>query len=460
MKDKNRELLHWCLQKAKSLGAEATRLNLHIEKSQNIEMRDGQINRCGSENGSLLVMTFYKNQREVRLKTDKLYCKKELGKIIRQSLEMADYLEPDADKGLAARERKYKGNMDIGCTDPEVFKMDETQLLEWAQRESRYQTLKQEAEKQGLTLISEVISVGFSYYKSYLYDSDGFEGCREMSGWMTDAEVTIKDSKQNIYNQGDYDYQVRKEELVAPGNCSQNAFQRCLKRIGSSKCEGFCGCMVVSNERCNTLVTPLTDALRAEYIHYDQSFLNGKLNQKIFPESFSLWDLPHQIGHHSCLFYDSEGVATQKRALIEKGAVRHYICSTEMARKTGLAPTCCNTGQIHIEPFLHAPAPACKDLQTDKKEITLQDILSCIQDGIYVTGFNGGNCNALSGDFSYGIEGFRIREGKLEEAVSGMVITGNMIDLFSHLFAVGTDHLSKLNNAIGSMAFEKVTFNA
>ena len=72
MKDKNRELLHWCLQKAKSLGAEATRLNLHIEKSQNIEMRDGQINRCGSENGSLLVMTFYKNQREVRLKTDKL----------------------------------------------------------------------------------------------------------------------------------------------------------------------------------------------------------------------------------------------------------------------------------------------------------------------------------------------------------------------------------------------------
>jgi predicted Zn-dependent protease len=42
-----------------------------------------------------------------------------------------------------------------------------------------------------------------------------------------------------------------------------------------------------------------------------------------------------------------------------------------------------------------------KDLSDAEKEVSLKDILQICANGIYVTGFNGGNCNPVTGDFSY-----------------------------------------------------------
>ncbi|HBK29773.1 MAG TPA: TldD/PmbA family protein, partial [Parabacteroides sp.] len=56
------------------------------------------------------------------------------------------------------------------------------------------------------------------------------------------------------------------------------------------------------------------------------------------------------------------------------------------------------------------------DLGVKSKE----QLVSGIRRGILVTGFNGGNCNAATGDFSYGIEGFFVENGQLTHPVSEM----------------------------------------
>ena len=76
-----------------------------------------------------------------------------------------------------------------------------------------------------------------------------------------------------------------------------------------------------------------------------------------------------------------------------------------------------------VEPTVNSPSllvlkPGNKDLN---------GLVADVQKGILVTGFNGGNCNSSSGDFSYGIEGFLIENGKLTQPVSEMNVTGNMI---------------------------------
>ncbi|MBR0361488.1 MAG: hypothetical protein IIX35_03875, partial [Paraprevotella sp.] len=43
-----------------------------------------------------------------------------------------------------------------------------------------------------------------------------------------------------------------------------------------------------------------------------------------------------------------------------------------------------------------------------------------------VTGFNGGNCNPVTGDFSYGVEGFAFSKGKVTHPVKEMLITGSL----------------------------------
>ena len=56
-----------------------------------------------------------------------------------------------------------------------------------------------------------------------------------------------------------------------------------------------------------------------------------------------------------------------------------------------------------------------------------------------MTGFIGGNSNATTGDFSLGVQGFRIRGGQLAEPVAEMNIAGNHLELWKRLSAVGND---------------------
>ena len=66
-------------------------------------------------------------------------------------------------------------------------------------------------------------------------------------------------------------------------------------------------------------------------------------------------------------------------------------------------------------------------------------LIASVDKGILVTGFNGGNSNSTTGDFSYGVEGFLIEKGKLTQPISEMNATGNMISLWNNLAEVGND---------------------
>ena len=106
--------------------------------------------------------------------------------------------------------------------------------------------------------------------------------------------------------------------------------------------------------------------------------------------------------------------------------------------------------------------PYLKDeaLPLEEKSISLEDILKRCGSGILVTGFNGGNCNPVTGDFSFGVEGFAFSRGKVTHPVREMLITGNMIELWNSLTAAGTDARSSARWQIPSLAFENVSFSA
>lgn len=93
-------------------------------------------------------------------------------------------------------------------------------------------------------------------------------------------------------------------------------------------------------------------------------------------------------------------------------------------------------------------------------EIAQQDILELCGSGILVTDFNGGNCNSATGDFSYGVSGFLFENGKITSPIDGMLITGNMTDLWSNLLAAGSDPVPGMSRQVPTLAFRDVTFNA
>jgi PmbA protein len=89
----------------------------------------------------------------------------------------------------------------------------------------------------------------------------------------------------------------------------------------------------------------------------------------------------------------------------------------------------------------------------------LQGLVKTVQKGILVTGFNGGNSNGTTGDFSFGIEGFLIENGEIVQPVSEMNITGNMLELWSNIGELGNDVNTSSSWLTPSVLFEGVDFS-
>lgn len=212
--------------------------------------------------------------------------------------------------------------------------------------------------------------------------------------------------------------------------------------------------MIVDRNVSSRLVAPLLNALNAQSIQQKVSFLEGTEGKKIFSEGLGIVDYARSYGKPGARMYDYEGVATEERAVIDKGVVCMYFTSTYMSEKSGMKPTVDGVSHPVLLPYLDT-----RGLDNPKKDVTLKDILSRCKNGIYVTGFNGGNCNPVTGDFSFGIEGFAVRKGKIAHPVKEMLITGNMIELWNGFIAAGSDARCASRWEIPTLAFDGVSFS-
>ena len=166
-------------------------------------------------------------------------------------------------------------------------------------------------------------------------------------------------------------------------------------------------------------------------------------------------DYARTTGKAGARLFDTEGVATKDAPIIEAGVVKQYFVNTYMANKMGIAPTVEDISRPCLMPYMKG----C-DLTYGEKEVSLEDILKLTVNGILVTGFNGGNCNPVTGDFSFGIEGFAFSKGKITHPVREMLITGNIMELWNSLLAAGSDARPSSRWQIPTLAFEGVAFSA
>ncbi len=210
--------------------------------------------------------------------------------------------------------------------------------------------------------------------------------------------------------------------------------------------------MVVENEVASKLLNPILNALNGSALQQQNSFLVNSLGKKIFSEGFTLMDMPREAGANGARMFDSEGVATANAPVIENGVVARYFINTYMSGKMGMEPTIEDITRAVIVPY-------CKGGQVPEA-FCAKDMIKMLGSGIFVSGFNGGNSNAATGDFSYGIEGYAFSRGKITHPVRGMVITGNFLELWNNLYAAGCDARRCMTKLIPSLAFENVDFSA
>ena len=301
----------------------------------------------------------------------------------------------------------------------------------------------------GVKLISEEGEYSDSVSDFLLIDSDGLR-CRQMdTSFEYSVEATIEDGKGNKYS--GFKWQASPKFSPNILNCGERAVFNAIEQINPKSCKGGKNNIIIQNDVATKVVLPILNALNATGLDQKNSFLLDSLGKKIFGEGLTIIDKSREKGVFGSRLFDYEGVSTKETVIIDKGIVHQYFVNTYMANKTGLSPTVDDFSRPTVMPYVP------KEYSGD---IGVEDLMEICGNGILITGFNGGNSNSSTGNFSYGIKGFVFENGKKSYPVKEMLMTGDFITLWNNLIAAGNDVRKDISAQIPSLAFKDVEISA
>ena len=431
-----KQLAQQMLEFAKRNGCSACRIVIGSGTESSFEYRDTKLDELQQSSQNYLSATLFVDGRYGSYSTNRLE-KKEVEKFIKNAIASTRYLAEDPYRTLPAPDRYYKGkDAPDACYDKQFDSINPDDKLQLAKAtvEEIYQT------------DPRIISVSGSYgdgdWFDYRIDSNGFEGEKAQTSFSLSASVSLKGDGDARPESWWYDSALFWEKLQKT-NIGKKALERALRKLGQEKIKSGVYPMIVDNMSVGRLLSPIIGALNGDQLAQRNSFLVDKLGQTIASEKLTLTDEPHLVQASGSRWFDAEGVATRQRAVIENGVLKTYLIDTYNANKLKVEPT---ISGVSVLTFKYG-------------NNNLDEMIAQLKKGILVTGFNGGNSNSTTGDFSFGIEGFLVENGKLVKPISEMNITGNLLSLWASLIEVGNDARENSSWRTPSLLFDKVSFS-
>lgn len=443
-----------CIGYAVANGADGVRATLNKSVLDSCTMFNGTLDKVTHSADRSIYLYIFADGRYGTFSTNRLETG-ELEEFIRKAIAMVRMLGEDPCRRLPDSSRTAKDavtGQELELYDEEYVNMNIDRRLENARRLSIFKRFTDKHD--GWKLISEECEYSDSIDDSFTVDSQGFEGRHTETSFTCFCEMTIETSEGDKFS-GHWWESYPFHDKGNMFSCSEKALERAVSQINPKHRRSGRYKMVVDSTVASRLVSPLFSALNASAIQQKMSFLEDTEGKKIFADELTIMDMARAKGKSGSRMFDTEGVATRNSAIIGNGVVKQYFVNTYMAGKTGYEPTIEDISRPVLMPFIKG-----KDLTSEEKELSLNAIIRHCGNGILVTGFNGGNCNPVTGDFSFGIEGFAFSRGKIVHPVREMLITGNMMSLWNSIIAAGNDARECTRWQIPSLAFEGVSFSA
>lgn len=442
------QLTKECLAMASEAGAAKARVTLNKSVMDLFSTLNGEIDKVSHCLDRSLTLNLFVDGRYATFSTNRL-CEESLKAFVKKAVETSRMLARDPLRKLPDPSRYEKNAMsgdELDLLDPSYDEVTSEKRRSIAVAASGFH-------KNPEGLISEEGEYSDSLYDTLVIDTQGLYCRHTETSFEYGVEVTIQDEEGNRHSGFWWDASSRLSGLKA-SDCFDKALSRARSQIGAKPFQNGKFKMVVDTECASRLLTPVLNALGGFALQQHNSFLVDSLGKKIFSEGMTVIDRARSVGETGTRLFDSEGVATVDTPVIKDGIVKEYFINTYMSGKMNLEPTVEDVTRPAVERWV-SPSLGCAEGRLDASAL-----MGLLGEGIYVTGFNGGNSNSSTGDFSFGIEGYVFKDGKIGSAVHEMLMTGNFITLWNNLLAAGDDCRVCLSKLTPSLAFKDVDFSA
>jgi PmbA protein len=429
------ELARWAGEYARKKGAAETAVTISRSRAVSIEVREQKTETIKEAIENNLNIQIYRDNKFSSHNTNNLK-KQQLEKFISEAVAATAYLSSDPHRVLTDSSLYPKRVEDLdlydngqGAVTPE-FRIEQAMKIEKKVRDNDV----------------EVISATTGFYdntvESVKVHSNGFQGEKRETFYSIGGNLSVKDHDSRpsgwFYGSSRFLKGLPSTDEVAGKIVFETIRQLGQKQAPSGKYNMFVDSMSAPN-----LLWQYYSAMHSSSIQQKSSFLVDKIGEKIGSELFTLIDDPLIKSGLASSPYDNEGIAPSRRTMIERGVLKQYYINNYYGRKLGLTP---NGGS-----FSNVLMPSGTRSQ--------EQIIATLDKAILVTGFNGGNANTTTGDFSFGIQGQLIEKGKIVRAVNEMNISGNFIALWNNLIETANDPNPYSNIKTPSLLFKDVDFS-
>ncbi|CAK7022978.1 metalloprotease PmbA [Saezia sanguinis] len=292
---------------------------------------------------------------------------------------------------------------------------------------------------------SEGASVSAQQSHFWMANTRGFRGGYAASRHsISVAPIAGKGSQM----QRDYWYSSMRDatELAAPETIGRYAAERALARLNARQIP-TCECPVLfESPLAAGLLGSFVQAVSGGALYRRTSFLLDTLGQQVFAPHVFIDENPYIPKGRGSSPFDSEGVATRARRVVDQGVLHGYFLGTYSARKLGMQTTG-NAGGSHNLRFASSLTNAQDDLNA---------MLRKLHRGLFVTELIGQGINYVTGDYSRGAAGYWVENGKIAYPVQEITIAGNLKEMFQSIVAIGADAYTYGSKTAGSVLIERM----
>jgi len=345
----------------------------------------------------------------------------------RQAVENASIAEPDEYNVIAGLPTDVY---------PDVVEFDETASslteAEKIDRAVRVEAAALDADPR----IKRVRKASASYSEAAwaIVSSNGLE-VSSRGTYFSTGVMAVAESDGESQMGYDFDTRRRQSEIdyAAVGRA---AAMEALSLLGARKPSSGLYPVILDNRIATEFLGVLASSFSAEAVIKGRSLLADKVGTKVCSELINIHDDGLMPGGAATRSFDDEGIPCRRTPLIVEGVFRGFLQNTYTAAKTGSF----TTGNAARGGFRSQPTVGLMNLYIERGDKTPEELVGSVKNGLLVNGVLGMHtANPVSGDFSVGVSGMWITDGKTSYPVREAAVSGNILDIFAGVEAVGSD---------------------
>ncbi len=207
--------------------------------------------------------------------------------------------------------------------------------------------------------------------------------------------------------------------------------------LGATKPESRSCPVVLSDRVAASFLGFIGGALCADEVQRGRSPFADRLGDELASNALILADDGTDPGGLASAPFDGEGVPRGRTPLLADGKLLAYLHDSYTARRGDAR----STGNASRSSYRSAPSVSPSNLMLQPGELSLEQLIAEVGDGVYVTEVAGlhSGVNPVTGRYSVGATGKAIRGGELAEPLREFTIAGDLLGTLAAVRAVGSE---------------------